>query len=357
MNSTMMYYDMVGSVVRQKIVVHFGPFESIGGMSNMMLNLSNNLKNWQIKIVKTHSNNSVLSMLREWHNSRRTLNKMIFQKKIDLAHIHVTHSLSWWRKLGIIKKCIKNGIPVIIHIHSGRFDIFCSTIFGIPGRALKRVSENNEICKVVVLENRWLELLKNWIPGDSEVIRNYSNINFKSRSKNREKNENLQILMMARDSKGKGHEFAIKIMEDILSKENKIKLVMTGKNPEELEDDLDGHIIARGWVSNEEKNRLIDESDFLISPSLFEGSSMSIIESICCGLPCIVSTASSETLGVPELVLDVSNPKDWSKKILNLSKEDEYKRILAEIEIQKNKYNPKIINSQWDEIYEKLIKN
>ena len=52
-----------------------------------------------------------------------------------------------------------------------------------------------------------------------------------------------------------------------------------------------------GWVSEERKRRLVASADFLISPSDYEGSSMSVIEAIVSGLPAIVSEAVERPLG------------------------------------------------------------
>ena len=47
-------------------------------------------------------------------------------------------------------------------------------------------------------------------------------------------------------------------------------------------------------MSEDKKIDLIKEADFLLMPSEFEGSSMTVIDSIVCGLPCIVSLANRD---------------------------------------------------------------
>ena len=58
-----------------------------------------------------------------------------------------------------MKKCEKNGVPLIIHIHSGKFDTFCARN---AGKSVEReLSKAGR--KTVVLEERWLNRLSPWI--------------------------------------------------------------------------------------------------------------------------------------------------------------------------------------------------
>ena len=126
---------MVGSEKRIKTVCHLGPSESKGGMASIIHLLSSNTPDgWKSNIISTRGR-SIFSIVPKWISARSKLKSEISSGRVQIAHIHVTHSLSWWRKRDLMGICQKGGVPTIIHIHSGKFDEFCS---GIGGKSVKK---------------------------------------------------------------------------------------------------------------------------------------------------------------------------------------------------------------------------
>jgi len=335
---------------RMKKVIHLGPADSRGGMSMVIHNLALNTPvNYQSEIITTHCEGAILKKINIWINARNILKNKINANEVDIVHIHATHSISWWRKINLMNICKKNSIPVIIHIHSGRFQDFCKGFFGISGFLVRRSLATE--CRVIVLEDRWKEILKKWMPNDVIVIPNSSE---RTVSRKNILSKKIKILMLSRKSKGKGHDFAIKILRSLESKGINVKLTMTGVDDNYIKKIKSSSIDAKGWVTKEEKMELIKESDFLIMPSEFEGSSMSVIESMINCLPCLVSPASSETVGINELVIPLDRVEEWSDKIISLTNQDEYDKIIKLINLQSEKYskynNKQNIKKLYDEI-------
>lgn len=332
-----------------KRVVHLGPSESKGGMATVIQNMvKNSPEGWSAEAIPTHSDNSIRSISR-WINASKKLSSELSKGTYDLVHIHVTHSLSWWRKLSFMKKCEKFRVPMIIHIHSGKFDSFCS---GFSGSSVeKALSKRGR--KILVLEERWLERLKNWIPGDSEVVRNFSSP--VSRSINHVPSEKLRLLVLSRKSSVKGHDFAVQVAKCIGKMGREVTLTITG-GPR-FENVIFGNLEVKkyGWVTLEERKSLLSESDFLLSPSKFEGSSMSIIESMVSGLPCLASEASRETIGIEELIIRDLNPDKWAKRILEICEKEAYRKVVDSILINAEKYNSEVNRIKIGEIYEDLL--
>jgi glycosyltransferase involved in cell wall biosynthesis len=108
-----------------------------------------------------------------------------------------------------------------------------------------------------------------------------------------------------------------------------------------------------GWVGESRKAELISESDFLLSPSEYEGSSMSVIESMVSGLPCLVSKASKETVGIGGLVMD-KDPETWSKAIIGFLEVGAYAKLVSDILEESKKYSPARNQSMMGEIYNSL---
>ena len=339
--------------MRKMSVVHIGPVESKGGMSEVIKSLSSrDSENLKFNTINSHSDKGVRNKIKTWKEARKKLKRMIKISGIDIAHIHVTHSFSWWRKYDLLRICKSNSIPVVLHIHSGRFDSFCKSLWGITGFLVKNILKKHNP-KVIVLEQRWVKLIEKWMIEPPIVVNNFSKIKI-----NRDRifsNKKIKILMMARNSKGKGHDFAKRIIQSLEDIGQEVELTITGIKSENIK--INKNIIEHFWVTEDEKKKLLEVSDFLISPSEFEGSSMSIIEAISNEIIPLVSPASFETIGIKKLVIKLEDPREWAEKIKELSDEAEYKETLEKVKEKAKLYDEQRILKQWDDIYQNILRN
>lgn len=302
---------------------------------------------WSSSTINTHDD-SFVGILAKWFSSRRILQRMIRDGEVDIAHIHVTHSFSWIRKRSLMRKCEKMGVPTVIHIHSGKFDKFCSGWFGSSVKKELRVEKR----ATIVLEKRWKGLLEKWLPDSTFVVSNPSNaigdrLDHKLSGK-------VRLLLLSRKSEIKGHDFSIGIIEELHRMGIDASLTMTGATYGSSKEFPDLDINCLGWVSEDEKKKLIEESDFLISPSEYEGSSMSVIEAMVSGLPCIVSETSRETVGVPELVVG-NDKRSWAETIIKISKSEKYNDIVERIRVNSSIYSTERCRASLREVYESLM--
>ena len=331
-------------------VVHLGPVESRGGMSGVIAALvAKPPDGWVASSIPTHSEGGAFRKLSAYFRARQALARMLRQGSIDLAHFHVTHSMSWWRKRSLMRACERNGVPSIVHIHSGRFDDFCS---GIAGNSVRRTL-SKESRRTVVLEQRWLRLLAQWVPEDAVVIPNTTEP-LADRSGHRTGDE-VRLLVMSRDSRGKGHVFATRVLEALQERGVVARLVMTGRSSPPRSTADEGSIEALGWVDSDRRGELISWADFLLMPSEFEGSSLSVIEAMACGLPCLVSPASEETVGVESLILPIDVPGEWAKRIDFLRVPDTYGKVVTSVLAQADRFSPNRARSKLGDLYEELV--
>ena len=176
-------------------VVHFGPSDSRGGMSAVIRGLiASTPDNWEAGVVNTHSEGGLAAKIIAFRKASSELGRLIKESNIDLGHVHVTHGFSWWRKLRIIKKLERNGVPIVIHIHSGKFERFCS---GLAGNSVRKNLEKGRR-RVVLLEERWRKILEKWVPNDSLVIQNSSTPQISRESK--EIGSSIMLLHLSRGS-------------------------------------------------------------------------------------------------------------------------------------------------------------
>lgn len=103
------------------------------------------------------------------------------------------------------------------------------------------------------------------------------------------------------------------------------KLVLVGKSLSESPDikkELESvgiydRVTLTGFVSDEEKVRLLNKAKAYVQPSIYEGFGLPIIEAMACGTPVICGKNSSlpEIAGDAATFTDVSDPDDLADKI------------------------------------------
>jgi len=110
------------------------------------------------------------------------------------------------------------------------------------------------------------------------------------------------ILSLGRQVKTKGLKYLVEAMKNVDH-----KLIMCGKGPESSRLSrqikklgLDDRIEMRGWVSNEEKEKLMASCKFFVMPSLFESLGLAAIEMLSYGKPVICTDVN----GLPDTVRD-----------------------------------------------------
>ena len=283
-------------------VLHVGPCNTPGGMAKVMEILSQNPpEGWQAEILSSHSPKNLIHKLRAWQKARKWIKKN--HKNYDIIHIHSAAGNSYRRKLNLAKLANKLGISVIFHIHSGQFDRFASKN--------KKIKLQLKPFTKVVLSDYWKETLEPII-GTCHVLPNPidEKIKFVSMKDKKQK----QILLLGRKDPVKGHAFAMELARTM--RDEGWNLVATGIIHQE--EGIEGI----GWVSEQEKRRLLEESAILLVPSAFEGQPMVILEGLAAG--CRVITSDN-----------VSGFEDCTEKLpLNLT---EWKNNITNVE-----YLPKI---------------
>ena len=287
-------------------VVHVGPLMAPGGMSSVIKILAANPpEGWRTSSCNTYSRRGKIQKLRRWQIAKKEIKTGNF----DLVHIHCASDWSYKRKISIAKVA---KVPVIFHIHSGRFDI--------------DTKSDLEDYQVVCLSETWSERLKPLI-GDSISVPN---------PVDPQQNDNIEresfTLLMGRNDPVKGHAFAYSLaLED---------LRVTGV------DNAPKGVTALGWVSEEEKWRLLQTAGCLIVPSEYEGQPMVILEALSVGCPVVASN------NVPDLptcvkVVDIGDKSGWIEAISNPIT-DGLKQAVA-------KHHVDLVSKQWGEIYDRII--
>jgi glycosyltransferase involved in cell wall biosynthesis len=113
----------------------------------------------------------------------------------------------------------------------------------------------------------------------------------------------------------KGHEFAFEIMRQLQKIDSDIILHCTGveESPEDLQ-----NVVAHGWLEQEKKIELLQQSSLLLIPSKWEGQPMVALEALACGTPVL---ASDTIHSLPDIVEKCSMDEvaHWIEKIHSIS--------------------------------------
>ena len=287
-------------------VVHVGPLMAPGGMSSVMTILAANPpEGWRASSCNTYSRRGWFQKLRRWRIARNEIKNGDF----DLVHIHCASDWSYKRKLSIAKVA---KAPVVFHIHSGRFDI--------------DTKSDLSMYHVVCLSPSWCEKLRPLV-GDSISVPNPVDPP-KLAGLERES----FTLLMGRNDPVKGHQFAYSLgLQDL-------RVTGVDKAPE--------GVTALGWVSEEEKWRLLHTAGCLIVPSEYEGQPMVILEALSVGCP-VVASKNIPDLQDCVMAVNFENKQDWLDAISN--------PITHGLQESVEKHEIEIVKEQWGEIYERII--
>ena len=288
-------------------VVHVGPISSPGGIQSVIKTLTDHPpEGWDVRQIESHSDGSLYSKLKAYNSAKTELRELLESKNDVVVHLHSASDYSFHRKLRLAEFAFSLGGKIVFHIHSGNIIQWLG-----KGNRAKKLRARLEQCKatIVCLSNRWNELLTPLL-GRCKVSLNPINpIHCISDTIERVPN---QILLLGRNDSVKGHEFAFDIMRKLQQDGSDIVLHCTGveQSPEDLE-----NVVAHGWLEQEKKVELLQQSSLLILPSKWEGQPMVALEALACGTPVL---ASDSIYSLPEAVVKCSMDEisDWTDQIL-----------------------------------------
>ncbi len=142
------------------------------------------------------------------------------------------------------------------------------------------------------------------------------------------------ILSLGRLVATKGLDYLIEAMRDV-----DYRLVICGTGPEEKKIrrliskfGLEGRVEVKGWVSEEEKNRLMDTCRFFVMPSIYESYGLAALEVMSYGKPIVCTDVDGLPGNVKDAGLYVKpkDPKSLSEGINRLLSDEKYRRELSD---------------------------
>lgn len=287
-------------------VLMIGPARSVkGGMTSVVDNYFRYGldKEVNLKYIETvNDKNNILKLLKIIKGYIEYINNI---KKYDVIHIHMASRRSTYRKGKYIRIAKRYAKRIILHIHGAEFKIFYNN--ECNNNQKKYIIDTlNMADKIIVLSEEWKDFFSKLVDKNKiEVIYNAILI-----PDNFEKNlDTKRILFLGRFGKRKGIYDLIKVLEELCVKYPDLTLYAGGDGEIEKvrqivnEKNLENNIKILGWVSGEEKEKLLKESSFYVLPSYNEGMPMSVIE----GMAYKNITVSTNVGGIPKVITNMQN--------------------------------------------------
>ncbi|MFA6514269.1 MAG: glycosyltransferase family 4 protein [Patescibacteria group bacterium] len=265
------------------------------------------------------------------HSFLATVDAM--RKKVEVIHYHgIGPCLLAW-----IPRLFTPKIKVIATLHS--FD-YGNDKWSTFAKFMLKLGEKS-MCKyaheVIVLTNLMRDYLLQRHGRESIVIPNGAYVEL-----NNQINHLLQfglepkkyLISLSRIIRLKGIQYLIKAFKSLPENDFKLTIVGDGEYREELEKIAEGdpRIIFTGNQSGEVLNQLYTQAKMFIQSSEMEGLSISLLEAMAHGVPCLVSeiSANREAAGDTALYFYPKNIESLKEKLVYALSHEEEMNMLGE---------------------------
>jgi glycosyltransferase involved in cell wall biosynthesis len=206
------------------------------------------------------------------------------------------------------------------------------------------------------------------IPNAVDInLFNSTNINFRSKYKISE--STFLMIHYGRISKKKGIEYVIKVLPKLLKVRKDILYVIVGGDDEDYnkeivkiakEKNVFSNILFTGLVTQSEGQSALRASDLFILTSLSENFGMSIVESMLCGTPTIISN----NVGISDevvknnagIVVDLLNDEQLYESIFKIISDSNFRNKLIHSGklFAQNNYSIDVISNKLSNLFSKF---
>ncbi|KEZ52197.1 glycosyltransferase family 4 protein [Metabacillus indicus] len=275
-------------------------------IKNINRHLSSNFKVCQVNTYIT-TNNPIKKLFYFLSGLVQLCFRLMF-RKIDIVHIHMSYKGSFYRKSVIILLCKLFNKPVIVHVHGSTFKDFYNNLNPSLKKYVKFIL--NKTDKLVVLSKEWSDFFSIFVKKEKIfILYNGVEVSEKSVSSIKKDNQIVNCVFLGRLGQRKG---IYDLLDSIkILKERNIKAVFYIAGDGEIQKvkskvkqyGIEDYVKIVGWINDEEREKLLTNSEVLVLPSYNEGLPMAILESMSYGLT-IISTPVG---GIPEAVNNGEN--------------------------------------------------
>lgn len=287
----------------KKLIAIVGPgINQKGGVSSVTetIYFSKIRDHFNIEIINTYGKNRLFELV------KGLFKYICILKKVNIVHINMASRGSFFRKFLFIALTPKEK-KIIIHSHGGLFIEFYNSqprfIKGMIKYSFKKAD------LIIAVSNFYMKALNEEICNDDKKFRTiYNGIDLSDNiNKNYSDNREINILFMGKMIEIRGIDDFIEVARR-MKHLPKLKFIITGNGDKDLivkkiEKYKLNNIDVIGWISGENKKKILEKTDILINPWIYESFGISMIEAMNYGATIIGYNKGS----IPEVVEDKIN--------------------------------------------------
>ena len=267
-----------------------------GGMNSAIDQLMDHNwgENYRFLYLATHVTGNRVKKIFFFIRAYIKLHKFIKEDFFDIIHIHMSYKGSFYRKYYVAKLCKKYDKKIIIHLHGSEFKDFYNRGNKKRKARIKKMFSSANI--TIVLGKYWEKFICSIAPEANVVVINNAVVIPDVPEKSVK--DKRVLLFLGALIQRKGVMDLLKAAKSIRNDGiDNFKLLIAGAGEEEKklkeyvkENNMSDIVNFIGWITKEQKPKLLENSDVLILPSYNEGLPIAILEAMSYGLP-IISTA------------------------------------------------------------------
>lgn len=314
-----------------------------GGISSVVKQFMNYKwdKDINIDYIPTYIESNKLSQIIYYIKSiTKIINHMLF-KEVDIIHIHMSHTGSFYRKYIILKIGKLFRKKVIIHLHGSEFKKFFDKTNNLSKKLIK-----NMLCttdKILVLGENWNNIIKSIDQNaKTQILLNTVCI---PKSIAIQEKEKVNILFLGALVVRKGIFELVEVVKNLkennILNEYNVKFILGGTGKEEniIKEKinnykLNNYIELAGWIDGRKKEELLKTCHCFVLPSHNEGLPVAILEAISYGLPVISTKVGSIDEAVINdyngFLIEAENVKALENALTKIIKSHKLRSMLSE---------------------------
>ena len=326
----------------------------IGGIAQHVQGLTKFLKKKGYCVEITSSENTFTIPIKGLKNLSFMISSFLktkFNKDYDIVHAHNISS-------ALAMKNIKG--KKILSIHG----VFSNQINDLHGKTLASISRKYEknalkwADAITVISKEAFDYYTNL---GYNVFQVPNAIDISSLETNVDKRYSKQVIFAGRLSHEKGIDSLISISQKLT---DDIHLIILGAGPEEekIKDLVKNHknIHFFGYQNKNQTISLIRGSDILIQPSLYEGISSTILESMACKTAIIASDVGGNRELIENnqngIIIESHNIDSFVEQIINLFDNEQLRQLLVDNALKTiEKYNWNEIGNLYLDVYQSIL--
>jgi glycosyltransferase involved in cell wall biosynthesis len=292
----------------KKNILYISPNTSVrGGISTLLISYfeSELSVKYRLMAVFSHRTGTKATKLFQAIKGLIHVCYHLVSKEIDVVHIHGGGCTSALRKYVFFRLVKLFGRRVIYHLHGGAFPQQFRNLSSGCKCLIIQMLEKSDL--VICLSEYFRNEIRSIAPGATlKVLMN--SVPLPHGMNRHSQKRSLRIVFLGLVNDKKGIFDLLRVMKKVCDETSNCDIQLEIGGAGEVERmykeiqalRLEEHIVYRGWLKPEERDKLLRSADIFVLPSYSEGMPISILEAMSFGIPVL----SSRVGGIPEIVTD-----------------------------------------------------